>query len=102
MKRYFYTEYNVSFSSNRHTKNLQKIIFNKYVYKKHILSDLALLYHRNISWVKKQIFEYELRYKIHNPRTVNIICNATFYRKKKDKLWTLIFIKNFERKHLMK
>jgi len=55
------------------------------------LSDLAQLYHRSIPWVRKQIFEYEPNYKIHHPRVVNLICDATFYGKRKDKLGTLVF-----------
>ena len=30
--------------------------------------------------------------KIHNPRVVNLICDATFYGKRKDKLGTLVFM----------
>ena len=30
--------------------------------------------------------------KIHNPRSVNLICDATFYGKRKDKLGTLVFM----------
>ena len=48
-------------------------------------------YKRSISWVQKQIFEYEPSYKIHNPRAVNLVCDATFYGKKKDKLGSLVF-----------
>ena len=41
--------------------------------------------------VKKQIFEYEASEKVHFPRAVVIVCDATFYGKKKDKLGTLVF-----------
>jgi len=52
---------------------------------------LASEYKRSISWVQKQIFEYEPEHKIHNPRAVNLVCDATFYGKRKDKLGTLVF-----------
>ncbi len=52
---------------------------------------LAEDYHRSIPWIRKQIFEYEPVEKIHNPRAVVIVCDATFYGKKKDKLGTLVF-----------
>ena len=52
---------------------------------------MACEYKRSISWVQKQIFEYEAAYKIHNPRAVNLVCDATFYGKRKDKLGTLVF-----------
>jgi len=55
------------------------------------LQDLSDEYKRSISWVQKQIFEYEPDYKIHNPRAVNLVCDATFYGKRKDKLGTLVF-----------
>ena len=52
---------------------------------------MASEYKRSISWVQKQIFEYEPTYKIHNARAVNLVCDATFYGKRKDKLGTLVF-----------
>ena len=30
--------------------------------------------------------------KAHNPRAVNLICDETFYRKRKDKLGTLVLM----------
>ena len=33
-----------------------------------------------------------MQIKIHNPRAVNLICDATFYGKRKDKLGTLVFM----------
>ena len=61
------------------------------MYKRQTLQNLAQEYARSIPWVKKQIFEYEPTYKTHNPRAVNLICDATFYGKRKDKLGTLVF-----------
>jgi hypothetical protein len=55
------------------------------------LKDLATEYDRSIPWIRKQIFEYEPVEKIHNPRAVVIVCDATFYGKRKDKLGTLVF-----------
>jgi len=55
------------------------------------LDDLASEYHRSISWIQKQIYEYEPIYKIHSQRAVNLVCDATFYGKRKDKLGTLVF-----------
>jgi hypothetical protein len=52
---------------------------------------LAQDYHRSIPWITKQIFEYEPIEKVHHPRAVVIVCDATFYEKKKDKLGTLVF-----------
>ena len=42
----------------------------------------------------KQRDEYIIDVKSHNPRPVNLICDATFYGKRKDKLGTLVFKDN--------
>ena len=42
----------------------------------------------------KQRDEYIVECKEHNPRPVNLICDATFYGKRKDKLGTLVFKDN--------
>ncbi len=42
----------------------------------------------------KQRNEYIVDEKIHHPRAVNLICDATFYGKRKDKLGTLVFKDN--------
>ena len=39
----------------------------------------------------KQRDEYIVDIKVHNPRAVNLVCDATFYGKRKDKLGTLVF-----------
>ena len=48
-----------AFSSKRRSKNLQEIIFSKYVYKRQILKDLAEEYNRSLPWIRKQILDYE-------------------------------------------
>jgi len=42
----------------------------------------------------KQRDEYIVECKIHNPRPVNLISDAIFYGKRKDKLGTLVFKDN--------
>ena len=42
----------------------------------------------------KQRDEYIVECKVHSPRPVNLICDATFYGKRKDKLGTLVFKDN--------
>lgn len=39
----------------------------------------------------KQRDEHDVGYKVHNPRPIVLVCDATFYGKKKDKLGTLVF-----------
>jgi len=55
------------------------------------LKQLSAKYDRSIPWIMKQRDEYIVKCKIHNPRPVNLICDATFYGKRKDKLGTLVF-----------
>jgi len=52
---------------------------------------LASEYKRSIPWIRGQILAYETPFKVHNPRAVVLVCDATFYGKKKDKLGTLVF-----------
>lgn len=42
----------------------------------------------------KQRDEYIVDIKAHNARAVNLICDATFYGERKDKLGTLVFKDN--------
>ena len=39
----------------------------------------------------KQRDDYMVECKVHNPRVVNLVCDATFYGKRKAKLGTLVF-----------
>ncbi len=55
------------------------------------MQNLSDKYHRSLPWIKKQIFEYEAVEKMHNPREVILVCDATFYVKRKDKLGTFVF-----------
>lgn len=55
------------------------------------MKDLAEEYHRSLPWVRKQILDYQPPEKTHNPRPVIIVCDATFYGKRKDKLGSLVF-----------
>jgi len=52
---------------------------------------LAKKYDRSIPWIIKQRDEYNVESKVHIPRVVNLVCDATFYGKRKDKLGTLVF-----------
>lgn len=89
--RYFCNDCNTLCSSIRRPQNLQEIISKKYVYKRQILKNLALEYNRSIPWIRKQILDYETPEKIHIPRAVVLVCDATFYGKRSDKIGTLVF-----------
>ncbi|WP_416385452.1 IS256 family transposase, variant Zn-binding type [Sulfurimonas sp.] len=91
IQRYKCSSCNSYFSSKRRPDKLQEIIFKKYIYKRQTLSDLAEEYKKSSRWIQKQIFEYEPNIKYHKPRAIVLICDATFYGKRKDKLGTLVF-----------
>jgi len=55
------------------------------------LNNLAQDYHRSIPWIRSKILDYEPPELTFNPRPVVIVCDATFYGKRKDKLGTLVF-----------
>ena len=55
------------------------------------MSNLAQDYQRSIPWIKSKIFDYEPPEITFNPRPVVIVCDATFYGKRKDHLGTLVF-----------
>ena len=48
----------------------------------------------------KQKDAYIVDIKLHNPRAVNLVCDATFYGKRRDKLGTLVF-KDVETKEIL-
>jgi len=48
-------------------------------------------YNRSIPWIRKKILQYEPPEKVYNPKEVIIVCDATFYGKRKDKIGTLVF-----------
>jgi len=52
---------------------------------------LAVKHNKSTKWIQEQIKAYEPDEKKHNPREVVLVCDATFYGKKKDKLGTLVF-----------
>ena len=64
------------------------------------LKQLSAKYNSSISWIVKQRDAYIVDIKVHNPRAVNLVCDATFYGKRKDKLGTLVF-KDAESKEIL-
>ncbi len=94
IKRYFCKNCRVSFSSTRRPKHLEKIIFEEYFLHRQTLKQLATKYNKSIPWIMKKRDEYIVDTKVHKPRAVNLICDTTFYGKRKDKSGTLVFKDN--------
>ncbi|WP_416385457.1 transposase-like zinc-binding domain-containing protein [Sulfurimonas sp.] len=86
IQRYKCLNCNANFSSKRRPDKLQEIIFKKYIYKRQTLSDLAEEYKKSSRWIQKQIFNYEPEIRIHKPRAIILVCDATFYGKRKDEM----------------
>ena len=55
------------------------------------MSHLAEDYNRSVPWIRAKIFDYEPPEQTFDPRPVVIVCDATFYGKRKDRLGTLVF-----------
>ena len=49
------------------------------------IKDLSEKYNRSIPWIRKQILDYEIQEKTHNPRSIVIVCDATFYGRRKER-----------------
>ena len=84
IQRYKCTYCNHNFSSSRRPSKLQEIIFKEYFYKRQTYQDLAQKYSKSKVWVKYQIDTYIPSPKIDNPREINLVCDATFYAKRKE------------------
>ncbi len=52
-------------------------------------------------WIKEQINLYIPPLKVHNPREITLVCDATFYAKRKDKIGTLVFLDSTQREVLL-
>jgi len=52
-------------------------------------------------WIKQQINSYTPAKKVHNPRPITLVCDATFYAKRKDKLGTLVFLDSTQKEVLL-
>jgi hypothetical protein len=52
-------------------------------------------------WIKEQIDTYIPPPKTHKPREINLVCDATFYAKRKDKIGTLVFLDSKEKEVLL-
>ncbi len=91
IQRYKCTNCNKNFSSKKRPIKLQKVIFNEYFDHKQTLQQIAVHHKRSIPWVKKQILAYEPEENVFEPKEVTLVCDATFYGRRKDKLGTLVF-----------
>jgi len=56
LQRYRCNDCNTKIQSKRRPEKLQEIIFNKYIYKRQTLSDLAEEYNKSSRWIQKQVF----------------------------------------------
>ena len=62
---------------------------------------MALEYNKSKRWIYTQIHDHKVPQKHHNPRAVTLVCDTTFYGKKRDKLGTVIFYDVLKREVLL-
>uniref|UniRef100_UPI001CD14401 IS256 family transposase, variant Zn-binding type n=1 Tax=Francisella sp. XLW-1 TaxID=2610887 RepID=UPI001CD14401 len=91
LQRYRCNYCNSKFQSARRPKKLLEILFYKYLFRHQTYADLAIEYDKTKKWVYTQIHNYEAAKKEHKPRAVTLVCDTTFYGKRKDKLATVVF-----------
>lgn len=91
------------FQSNRKPLRLTNKIFREYFYSKQTLSQLSDKYKKGTKWVKKQINNCKIKLRKRNPRKVTVVCDATFFGKRKNKNQkdVLIFRDNIEKENLI-
>ena len=58
--------------------------------------DICREYGKTKKWAYNQIHSYEVDKKEHKPRAVTLVCDTTFYGKRKDKLGTIVFYDTIE------
>jgi hypothetical protein len=73
------------------------------LYKKQNLENLSERYHKSINWIKKQIDTYEVKPNKRNPRRVVLVCDATFFGKRKsnNQKGVLVFRDNKKKENLI-
>lgn len=54
----------------------------EYFYQKQTLKQLSHKYQHSIPWIRKHISEYEPSYQTYAPRTVTVVADATFCKKR--------------------
>ena len=60
-------------------------IFKEYFYGKQTFDQLSDKYKKGVKWVKKQISNYKVQPRKRSPRKVTVVCDATFFGKRKAK-----------------
>jgi len=92
LQRYRCDDCSSKFQRSRRPNKLLEILFYKYVFIHQTYPDLALEYGKTNRWVYEQIDSYKIAKKVYDPRAVTLVCDTTFYGKKKDKLATWFFM----------
>ena len=103
IRRYLCKNCGKYFSSKRRNQRLVNKIFKEYLYGKQTLEQLSNKYKKNIKWVRKQINNYKTKPRKRNPRRVVLICDATFFGKRKsnNQKGVLVFRDSLEKENLI-
>ena len=90
---------NKKFQANRKTLPNKEEIFKWYVFKKQTLNEVNNLYHVGTKEIQNIVDDYELPKKIHTPREVYLIVDATYFggRKNPNSFCVIVF-RDFKKK----
>lgn len=88
------------FSGERREKKvLEKKLWNAYVFGKQTVRELALEYSKDRRTIHRMLEMYEPPKKIHDPRAVHIVVDATYFgERKKDSSWCVVVARDHETK----
>ena len=103
MQRYLCKICKKKYQSKRKPKRLTNKIFNEYFYKKQTLEDLSNKYKKSVNWTREQLNKYEIPKRKKNPRRVVLVCDATFFGKRKsnNQKGVLVFRDNKKKENLI-
>jgi hypothetical protein len=67
------------FQNHSRKKQIEKTIWNGYVYQRQTISQLALRYGKSKNWIRDRIRNAPAKEQYHNPQSVVVIADVTFF-----------------------
>jgi hypothetical protein len=99
IQRWFCKNCNKKFQANRKSLPNKEEIFKWYTFKKQTLNEVNNLYHVGTKEIQNIVDDYELPIKIHTPRVVHLVVDATYFggRKNPNSFCVIVF-RDFKKK----
>jgi hypothetical protein len=99
IQRWFCKDCKKKFQANRKALPDKEEIFKWYTFKKQTLSEVNNLYHVGTKEIQKVIDDFKLPVKIHNPREIYLVVDATYFGGKKNPNgFCVIVFRDFKKK----